>query len=253
METETIVVIPYLSQEAQGCELELAVEGWRQHFMRKHTIVIVGDHDEAVERLLKGRHGRYIYFIDCPRIAPVEGQYTPHLDHVNKFMRVRRLWPETDGFIYSCDDMYAVKDFTLEDVLTRKKDDRYRIQAFGWKNESGWWRDFGKTMALNEIFGRENENFVCHLPVYYDWDRLMEIYLRYSCDRVSFVVENIYFNLGELESWRDTEPASKYGTEVNTAAPYFSNAEEPGTIWITNSNSGWSKALEDILRRHYNL
>ena len=117
--------------------------GWRKHFKEPYHIVVVGDHDPIVDT------GDDITFIECPRIDPVPGQYLPHLDMVHKFRKVMDAYPDTDGFIYACDDMYAVKDFTLDTVKALKmEDDAGVIPDFDYRKETGWWRDLGKTREL---------------------------------------------------------------------------------------------------------
>ena len=113
LEEMILVVIPYLAKDAQGSELELAVAGWRKHFKEDFLIVVVGDYHSIVDT------GDDITFINCPRVKwPGKGNYWAHIDHVNKFRTVFNAYPHSEGFIYTCDDIYAVKDFTMEvDVL----------------------------------------------------------------------------------------------------------------------------------------
>jgi len=254
---ETLVVIPYLAQEAQGCELQLAVEGWRQHFKNPHLIVIVGDWDDQVSRIMTGRHGASVFFMDCPRVGPREGQYLPHLDHVNKFLNVSVAFPDTEGFIYTCDDIYAVKDFTLEDVLEPKVA-CLEVPPIDWKKEKAWWRDLGKTRECAAKMGWPVANWVLHLPVYYKWDVLLWLNDKFDMRHNSYVMENLYFNYLTKRDCLALPPqvprnGSKWKHEIATFSPDIRSAEEAGSIWIMNHNSGWSAALESILRKHYGL
>ena len=235
---EILVVIPYLASAAQGDELTLAIQGWRKHFKEPHTIVVVGDYHPDAD-----------VFIECPRVDPIEGQYTPHIDHVHKFRKVRERYPDSEGFIYTCDDIYAVSDFTMEDVLIPKHPEiGPYFKPYDWKsNAHDWWSDRGKTAELCKKEGLPIRDWVCHLPVYYEWDKLFQIYDKYDCDHNSYIVENIYFSkeFGDKRSY----PATDYRDEVRTANP---NIHPLGTVkWITNANCGWSQKLEDILRKHY--
>lgn len=131
-----LIVIPYLSKGAQGKEIVYAVEGWKQHFKEDCHIIIVGDYDKNVQEVFdRAKQGEPdISYIECPRITPVEGQYTCHLDHVNKFRTVRKEFPDSTGFIYACDDMYAVKDFRLADVQAPK----VKSFAMTGRHRDGW-------------------------------------------------------------------------------------------------------------------
>lgn len=239
------VVIPYLAEAAQGRELELAVAGWRQHFKERFRIVIVGDNP--------GIAGPDIVFIECPRIPDIKGQYRAHLDHVNKFRTVRKRYPKSEGFIYTCDDIYAVRDFTLEDVMRPKvhaSDIDTRLARF-----NRWTRDNAKTKKILQRDGLPTANWVCHLPVWYDWDKLLTIYDRYDCDCNSYVVENLYFN-----TYCDASTATLLGTPEESYrhrvwrrdASMEAAAEAVGRVtWIVNSCLGWSPVLESILADHY--
>lgn len=237
-----LIVIPYLSSGAQGSELELAVAGWRRHFKEPHHIVVVGDHDPIVDT------GKDISFISCPRIEPIPGQYTPHIDHVHKFRVVRKHFPDTAGFIYTCDDIYATRDFTMEDVLAPKHPEiGPYFKLYDWhSNAVDWWSDRGKTGELCKKNGLPVRDWVCHLPVYYDWNELLAIYDEFDCDHNSYIVENIYFSrkFGDARSF----PATDYRDEVRTANPCIRIGSK---TWVTNANCGWSEKLEIILRDHY--
>lgn len=241
-----LVVIPYLAKGAQGCELELAVAGWRKHFKERHQIIIVGDWHPVVET------GDDITFINCPQIAPVPGQYLPHLDHVHKFRKVRKYFPESQGFIYTCDDIYAVADFELRDVMIPKMP--VRGFFFGITHSFGgvpdWLSDKQKTGDLCFRAKLPVRNWVCHMPVYYEWERLIDMYDRYNCDNISYIAENIYFN-EKYPDEIDSVDECDYHDEVRTEKP---NIRPIGSvIWISNSVGGWSNGLEDLLRDHYNL
>lgn len=240
-----LVVIPYLASAAQGDELRLAVTGWRMHFKVPYLIAVVGDHHPIVET------GNDIMFIECPRVEPVPGQYLPHLDHVHKFRKVRESFQDTEGFIYTCDDIYAVADFTMEDILEPKHPELGAyIKPYDWNsNAADWWSDRGKTAELCVREGLPARDWVCHLPVYYEWDKLFAIYDKYDCDHNSYIVENIYFSM--LYGDRRSFPAADYRYEVKTANP--GGRPLTGVKWITNQNCGWSKALEKILRDHYGI
>lgn len=245
MENKILVVIPYLAKAAQGNELELSVTGWRKFFKDPFHIVVVGDWHPVVET------GDDIEFIECPRISPVPGQYLPHLDHVHKFRRVRESFPDSVGFVYTCDDIYPTADNDLADIIRPKYPERgFDFKPFDWRRERDWYSDKGKTGELCDREGLPRRNWVCHLPVYYEWDRLLEIYDRYDCDHNSYIVENIYFNVlypGDPHAVN----SHIYHDEVKTSNP---DIRPIGSVkWVSNANSGWSEKLSRILRRHYGI
>lgn len=243
---ENLVVIPYLSGDAQGSELDLAVKGWKRHFLEPHTIVVVGDYHPVVE-------GENMAFIQCPRVEPVEGQYLPHLDMVNKFVKVRENFPQSEGFIYTCDDIYATQDFTMEDVLKPKHPEiGPYFEPYEWRGKHHeWWEDRGKTAELCVKEGLPVRDWVCHLPVYYDWVKLIEIYDKYDCYKNSYIVENIYFSK-EFGN-RPSIPAITLRDDVRTSNLAELHLPIGSRMWVTNGNSGWCEKLESLLKEHYNI
>lgn len=245
---EIPVVIPYLASQAQGRELEYAVAGWRRHFQEPHHIYIVGDYHPVTQT------GDDITFVPCPRVADIPGQYRPHLDHVNKFRLIMELLgPDCQGFIYACDDMYAVNDFAMEEVLFPK--------VISWDmggdptSSNGWQVDCWKTRAFCIAHDLPIWNWICHLPVYYMCEPLKRIYDHLDCDHVSYIVENIYFN----SLFRDRRPLKldirtdnlKCGVyrpnpNIDTIRKAFDTK-----IWITNSVKGWVPALDWMLKEYY--
>ena len=246
-----IVVIPYLAKDAQGKELQLAVAGWRKHFKEDFLIVVVGDYDPIVET------GDDIVFIKCPRIKwPGKGEYWAHLDHVNKFRTVYNSYPKTEGFIYTCDDIYAVRDFTLDDV--KKPKVRTRMIVGSYTSANAWTVDNYRTKKLLLRDRLPTLNWVCHLPVYYEWDKLFKIYDRYNCDEKSRVVEQLYFNTYFADSDYiviEDETPNDYQYKVFDKKTDMNGLLKAmdDKIWISNSVKGWNPEMERILREHYGL
>lgn len=244
-----LVVIPYLAKEAQGRELEYAVAGWRKHFKEDYLIVLVGDHHPVADS------GKDIYFIDCPRVTPIAGEYTCHLDHVKKFRRVMEEFPDAPGFIYTCDDMYAVNDFDLTDVkLLKVRENDIKVNE---NTTNEWAKNNAKTKAVLVGLGLPTRNFVCHLPVYYECKKLQAIYDKYDCAHNSYVVEQLYFNTyfpTRIPLVLDID-YDNFLCGVRRSNPRIWYIEEAlgKKIWLQNSIEGWVPALENILKQHYGI
>lgn len=251
MADKILVVIPYLASGAQGNELELAVAGWERHCKEPHQVVIIGDVED-----LKGREEfEGCYLIDCPRIAaPAKGmQYLPHLDIVHKFLKVREAFPHHRGFVYACDDMYAVSDFDLTDIKSLKID----REAFhgSWISTNLWQIDNAKTADLLIARGLPNRSYVCHLPVWYDWDKLLTLYDQLDAEHESYVWEQIYFNYYYKDRVPRLLDPERDDVRLRIADHSFTRNEIRHaigkTIWIYNTVEGWSNDLAVVLREHY--
>lgn len=242
-----LIIIPYLAKEAQGHELELAVAGWRRHFLSPHHICIVGDEPDFK---LPGN----ATWLDCPRIAPVERQYLPHLDIIHKIDHALQNFPEFGSFIYACDDQYAVNDFDIEEVMFPKVQD-WVMPVVADDEGNGWWRDLGKTRKVCGENGYAMHNWVCHLPVCYDRSAYLAVIEGHGCRQTSYVVENLYFNA--LWSNRIPYVLNKGNNFKYPVQSKFNPAEFEAAlatkIWVYNSVNGWCKELEEKLMKHYGL
>lgn len=244
-----LIVIPYFANQAQGRELEYAVAGWRKYFKENFCIVLVGDYHKVVES------GDDITFIHCPRVGvQTLDNYRKHIDHVNKFLRVRKMFPDSTGFVYTCDDIYPVNDFTMEDILQPKIVSMHIKGDANHKN--GWVRDNVKTREKLLQEGLPDKNWVCHLPVYYEWDKLLAIYYKYNCRNCSYVVENLYFNI----YFGDADPININDVQTITYKLWDKSgdidsfkAATKTVKWLCNSVRGWRPEMETVLKDYYGI
>lgn len=243
-----LVVIPYIQREAQGMELELAINGWLKHFKEDFTLVIVGDWNPILDRY------PIVRFLNCPRVTKTaEGNYLPHIDFVKKFTMAMKYYPGRDGFIYSCDDIYAVNDFTIDDVKA--------LKYIGWldynpQSPNAWRRDAMRTQRKLRDMGFPQRDFTTHTPVWFDWEKLKALFVSFNMSEVSYVVETLYFNY-----FHPVSPAvlldgdDKYKYTSRSTRPDIERLMRAFSekIWINNNPDGYVTALESLLKEHYGL
>ena len=242
-----LVVIPYLPSAAQGHEIEYAIAGWRKHFKEDYLIVVVG---EGLPEL----DAEDVYCLESKRVDAVEGQYRQHLDYVKCFRAVRDAFPDSDGFIMVADDCYAVNDFDISDVKFLKMlepDFEFNPQS-----PNGWRRDKMKTKKALIEAGLPTRNFTTHLPYWFDWDKIEELWEKYDMDHSSQVIEDLYYNT----FYRDRNPFQLQSDTDNLKCGVYDTSKEcvdrlrkamSTKIWITNSPKGWCNDLEVLLQLHY--
>lgn len=241
-----LVVIPYLASGAQGNELRLAVEGWKKHYIGDARIVVVGDKPPFD-----------IEHIPCPRVEPIEGEYLPHLDLAHKFRVAAENFPQYEGFVFTADDVFAVNDFNLIDILAPKRMP-VPLSTEGMERcTPPWWKNLIKTARLCKREGFGMVNYTTHLPVYFRFDRLVGLIEDYHLETDSYVIETLYFNKftpqGEADILDQEKDRWKHGV-------YFTPLYRPDLYkafgqkkWVCCSEQGWSKALEEELEKHYKL
>ena len=244
---KTLVLIPHLPPGQQGHELTLAIAGWRKHFKTPHQIAIMGENLPTIPGIIN---------VESKRVPDVPGEYRPHLDYVSCARKARAMFPETDGFVVAGDDVFAVNDFTLDDVKRPKVQELW-IPTVGAKNHPNpWRRNLAKTGIVCRRDGLETFNWTTHLPHYYEWDKLFALYDKYDCDHNSYVIENLYFNYYQPETrpyLLNRNDTWKY--EVSYTPLYMPDLLHAFAtkVWVTCTENGWSERMEEELAGHYGI
>lgn len=239
----TVIFIPYNPDGAQGRELELAIAGWRRHFLcPDYVIAVVG---ERLPRL----KGPDVVGIESPQVEEIPFMYTQHLDYVSCMKACRRRFPESDGIIFAADDNYLVHDITPEWVMSL----RYNRDDMQTDPQCGGWRyDQWRTRRLLVQEGLPHVNYTTHVPCWFRWDRLEYLWDRYDMEHESYVIENLYYN-----TFHAGEPAEQCDAVKFQLTVYDQWREVPDRmrdrIWICNSPEGYTRELEKILMDYYGL
>lgn len=248
-EEPVLIVIPYCSAGAQGNELELSVAGWRKHFKEKYLIVLAGENHPITET------GDDIICIESERVPPKEGQYRQHLDYVSCFKKVHAAFPNSRGFVFVADDVYAVNNFDLSDIKFLKQ--RSLEMGGSLDSTNAWRRDKAKTRLLLEREGYPTRNFTTHLPQWIEWDKLEALWERFDMENESYVFEDLYFNIYfgdripfQLDIDHDNLKCGVY--RPNPRMEYIKKAFKT-QIWIQNSPEGWIPELQRLLEEHYKI
>ena len=94
------------------------------------------------------------------------------------------------------DDEYAIKPFTLKDILTI----HYLTLSFIGNNKaptSFWRHDKWKTRQLLDKENLPHINYTTHYPAYFEFKKIKEIWKKFNMSEESYVLEDIYFNYFE--------------------------------------------------------
>ena len=243
-----LVVIPYLASAAQGKELDLAIAGWRKHFKEDYLIVLTGDG-------LPKFDANDIVCIESKRVADVPNQYRQHLDYVSCLKKVHKAFPESEGFVMVADDCYAVRDFTMKDVKPMKF--IHGGIDYDPKSPNAWRRDAMKTKYLLKSLGLPDRNFTTHIPIWFEWDKVEELWEKFDMEHESYVIEDLYFNYfypvaGAIELNEDSDniKCGVYTTRPNPERLLDAFSKK---IWINNSPDGWQPCLVNLLEMHYGI
>ena len=242
---ETLVILPYKQSGAQGTELEITLSLWRKNCTFNYHFVVIGEYDESFEKKFP-----WVEFIKCKTRDKIQGQYNPHLDILNKFMFVMDKYKgRYSGFVAMCDDLYAIKPFTLCDILQT----HYHASSFtGDKTApTSYWRyDKWKTRQLFDKENLPHVYYTTHFPYWYDIKKLRDVVDKFNLMNESYVLEDVYFNYYEHDKpVLDSE--IRLGIwDYNIYKNDFQKAvNNPNIKFMCNSVEGWSKDLEENLKK----
>lgn len=234
-----LVVIPYYAQGSQGRELEMAIAGWRKHCKSDYHIVVVGETDPNVSN-------DDVTWLYSKRVEDIEGSYRPHLDYVSCFRKVREVFHLEDGMVFAADDNYAVKDF--DEAWIRKL--RYLTDVPFEGAVDGWPIEKFFTRCKLEDLGLSTRNWTTHLPCWFDFDKLMEMFDRYEMDKQSYVLEDMYFNTYHANDDAELDAPYKFMLAHKSDVLDFDAAIKQ-RMWVCNTVDGWSEELEKKLMCYY--
>lgn len=243
-EDEILIVLPYCNM-GQGNEITLALASWRKFCTFKYHFVVIGNFDEQLVKKFN-----WVEFIYEPCLPRVPGQYNPHLDIRHKMEIVYNKFKDRySGFVYTCDDFYAIKPFTLVDIITiyYHQPSFTGVEALPTWN---WKHDKWKTRQALDKRNLPHINYTTHFPWYFDFKTFKGFWVKYNMDKESYVLEDIYFNSFEHEPpvLDSTIRFGVWNKEIFENG--FQKAiENPKIKFICNSVDGWSKELEEALQK----
>jgi len=238
---EILLVIPYINA-GQGNELELSLTGWRKFCKSPLRIIVIGDYNECIEG--KAEH------IAFERIKDAPGQYIPNIDVARKLDYIyEKFHNEYDHFVLANDDEYPIKDFDWK-FLTNV----YFLQPSFIGNSVApvnyWIHDMSKTRVALDKEKKGHINFCNHHPFYFDMEKFHDMSVKFDLANNSLIRENLYYNYYEIKHICNVNEV-RYG-QWDQKMDGLNNALKNTKIkFVCNSTTGWSKTLEDTIRKHY--
>ena len=240
---EILIVLPYKQSRAQGREIELTLSLWKKFCTFDYHFVVIGEFDDSLKNKFQ-----WVEFIHYKLIKKYDNQYNPHLDIINKFDFIMQKYSKIyNGFIYITDDEYAIKPFTIFNILQVY----YHSKEFigDEKAPTFYWRhDKWKTRKLLDRENLPHINYTTHYPCFFEFNKLKEICDKFNLKNESYVFDDIYFNYFEHEEpildneirlgiWNNQIYKQEFQKAINN----------PNIKFCCNSVEGWSKELENDL------
>lgn len=241
----TYILITYYSAGAQGNELQLSVFGWRKYFRGDYKLIIVSDIDRCVS-------GEDIIWIKEPRVEPISGQYHPHLDVMNRFMKAIKAVPEMNGFVWAADDNFLIKPINGKWL----KELRYQNNEYIINGEPSSLHHFAKEkLKTREILDREklpHRNWTTHIPCYFEVDKFIALTDKYDLAHNSYILEDLYYNTYFPQEKAELASVSKFMLLKEEDALSMTENIKNKT-WICGSVPGFSESMQNILAAFYGI
>ena len=240
---EILVVLPYKQSGAQGRELELTLSLWKKFCTFDYHFIVIGEFDNSLKKKFP-----WVEFIYYKIFKKWDNQYTPHIDIINKFDIIMQNYSQIyNGFIYMTDDEYAIKPFTIFDILQTY----YHSKEF-FGNEkapkSYWSHDKWKTRKLLDKENLPHINYTTHYPCFFEFDKFKEICNKFNLKNESYVFDDVYFNYFKHEEpIKDDEIRLGIWNNKIYEEEFQKALDNPNIKFCCNSVEGWSKNLENSL------
>ena len=152
-----------------------------------------------------------------------------------------------NGFIYITDDEYAIKSFTIFDILQVY----YHSKEFDGNEKSPtsyWSHDKWKTRQLLDRENLPHYNYTTHYPCFFEFNKLKEICDKFNLKNESYVFDDIYFNyFNHEEPILDSEIRLGIWNKQIYKQEFQKALDNPNIKFVCNSVEGWSKELENDL------
>lgn len=245
---DTLVVIPYVSSPQQGNEIELALFGWLMFAKFDFTLIVIGDKPDCIDKFQNVKHIPF----EKPKDFDEKNNYLPHIDVARKFDKIRELYKdEYDGFIWTTDDDYPIKPFDLDFL----KKVYYLEESFVGNKDAPsnyWSKDMYKTRCLLDKEKKPHLNYATHHPMWYDFKEWDHISKKFDLAHNSYIRENIYFNYYKHDTPIHVSNVRLGIWSKNEYESKLENAFVNENIkFVVNSVRGYSKGLENRIRKHY--
>jgi len=237
------VCIPYVRSLAQGNELQLAIRGWAENFKQGMNIVVIGDREDWMNDL--------VHVIECERISN-----NPPLDVVHKMMLAIESDQVTDKFIWANDDQYLISPCMLADFETLKCTGKLGDKNMG---STLYQQNKKRTFDFLVKHGAPTWDFSTHTPFVFEKDLLEDMIKSFELTKEAHLVATLYFNwyFPYFIPYECEGPIALENDNLKVGV-YRQNADldrlkklMPRKKILSNSESGWSPALSEILNKQF--
>ena len=240
---QVTVVIPYIGKFAQGDELKFALRGWHENFKEKMNVVIIGS---GVPKLSEAVH-----VIECERVGNM-----PPIDIAHKMLKAIESDLVSEKFIWANDDQYLISPCMLADFEILKCSGKLGEKNFG---STTYQQNKKRTMDLLNKEKLGVWDFSTHTPFVFEKQKLKSLIEKFDLTKVQHLIATVYYNVffPDFVPLQVDDQVALDHDNIKIGV-YRQNADftrlkklMPGKKLISNSESGWSPKLAELLANRF--
>ncbi len=170
----------YITGPDHGFELRKSILSVQRNVPGDHKITVIGEKPAWYE----GHH---------LKVAPIRMRvptgHLPFRDTQNKLVQAVNSPEIDDSFIWMMDDVYFLKETSVEEICRPIYDPWYRVNT-----KTIWHQLIRITFAALQKQGKSNLQYATHLPHLFEKEKLREMFALYDYPKTLLLFENLYRN-----------------------------------------------------------
>lgn len=186
------LIIPYYKGGAVSTELKLALRSWAKHFSDINVVIVGDSEDWFSDHVIHIQHNGHQVIRHCNGCAAPQTEQHPQADSTHKLFSAIALLNIKGPVILSNDDIFLLRDVTMEDIASPKYFGNLKDAAE--KKTTRFNESQMNTAWILERFGNTTVRYGTHTPVLLDAEKVLEVIETYNATEVGLLFTSLYFN-----------------------------------------------------------
>ncbi|WON93888.1 hypothetical protein [Sphingobacterium sp. UGAL515B_05] len=186
------LIIPYYKGGAVSTELKLALRTWAKHFGDINVVIVGDSEDWFSDHVIHIQHNGHQVIRQCNGCAAPQTEQHPQADSTHKLFSAIALLDIKGPVILSNDDIFLLRDVTLDDIASPKYFGDLKDAAE--KKTTRFNEAQLNTAWILEQLGNTTVRYGTHTPVLLDAEKVLEVIETYNATEVGLLFTSLYFN-----------------------------------------------------------
>ena len=186
------LIIPYYKGGAVSTELKLALRTWAKHFGDINVVIVGDSEDWFSDHVIHIQHNGHQVIRQCNGCAAPQTEQHPQADSTHKLFSAIALLDIKGPVILSNDDIFLLRDVTLDDIASPKYFGDLKDAAE--KKTTRFNEAQLNTAWILEQLGNTTVRYGTHTPVLLDAEKVLGVIETYNATEVGLLFTSLYFN-----------------------------------------------------------